>query len=151
MNQKKKSHYLASAVQTVAISPAHHVFQANWAISPHNGKNNPHYFWIRKDLWKELSPQNCFDVFFFFLKFLLCRGDKWRKVCVWIRTYSSGKLISSLGVIMEQCFPVTVDGITFSWVTKAGSFLRVYVTIWYDPKSEIKFTFAVFSMHEIRF
>lgn len=39
----------------------------------------------------------------FFFNFLLCHDDKWRKVCVWIRTYSSAELILSLGVIMEQC------------------------------------------------
>lgn len=39
----------------------------------------------------------------FFFYFLLYHGDRWRKVCVWIRAYSSAKLISSLRVIMEQC------------------------------------------------
>lgn len=113
-------------------------------------KNNPHYFWIRKDLQKELSPQNSFDVFIFF-KLSFVSWWQMEERFVWMRTYSSAKLISSLRVIMEQCFPVTVDGITFSRVTKAGLFASVYITIWYYSKSWLQFTFAVFSMHEIRF
>lgn len=77
---------------------------------------------------------------FFFFYFLLCHGDKWRKVCVWIRTYSSTELISSLSE-NGTMFSVTVDGITFSQVTKTGSFYTIFIPFMIWSKNELKFTF----------
>lgn len=150
-NESKKSHYLAAAVNcrhgflnhthdlytlqsilirwqihslyftSVNLQPFHpltHVFQANWAISPHNGKKKQSTLLLNMERFakRAFTTELLWCVLFYY--FLLCHGGKWRKVCVWIRTYSS----LHLWVIMEQCFPVTVDGITFSQVTKAGSF-----------------------------
>lgn len=57
------------------------ILWAIWAISPYNGKNNPHYFWIRKDLPQKLSPQNSFDVFFFLTFFCVVVTNGERFVC----------------------------------------------------------------------
>lgn len=124
---------------------------ANWAISPHNGKKQSTLLLNKERFAERAFTTELFWCVRFFKTFFCVVVTNGGKVCVWMRTYSSAKLISSLRVIMEQCFPVTVDGITFSRVTKAGLFESVYITIWYYSKSWLQFTFAVFSMHEIRF